>query len=160
LATEDGELVAQDQDLQVLGGVAANKQYEHLNRATQCEVGEFRQHPSDLCGGEQKRHSTEPSFGASRQLATTYEFAHPTGHQRRLDPRRQPATTPPTIGTLHHLQGDPKGLPDVVKERPAVALVDPALPQPWKPAAVQTPQQLDRAVAVAGIGRGDVGLAH
>jgi hypothetical protein len=33
LATEDGELVAQDQDLQVLGGVAANKQHEHLNRA-------------------------------------------------------------------------------------------------------------------------------
>ena len=36
--------MAQDQDLKVVGGVAANKQHEHLHRATQRKVGEFRQH--------------------------------------------------------------------------------------------------------------------
>jgi hypothetical protein len=45
LAAQDGELLAQDQDLQVLGGVAASKQREQLDGATEREVGELRQHP-------------------------------------------------------------------------------------------------------------------
>jgi hypothetical protein len=44
LAAEHGKLVAQDQDLHVLGGIAANEQHEHLNRPTKREVGEFRQY--------------------------------------------------------------------------------------------------------------------
>jgi hypothetical protein len=41
----DGELVAQDKDLQVLGGVAAGEQGEQLDGAAQGQVGESRQHP-------------------------------------------------------------------------------------------------------------------
>jgi len=42
LAAEHGELVAQDEDLQVLGGVAAGEQGEQLDGAAQREVGELR----------------------------------------------------------------------------------------------------------------------
>jgi hypothetical protein len=45
LAAEHGELVAQDEDLQVLGGVPAGEQGEQLDGVAQREVGEFRQHP-------------------------------------------------------------------------------------------------------------------
>ncbi len=44
LAAEHGELLAQHQDLQVLGGVATGEQREELDGAAQREVGEFRQH--------------------------------------------------------------------------------------------------------------------
>jgi hypothetical protein len=44
LAVEHGELVAQYQDLQVLGGVAAGQQHEQADQAAQREVGEFQQH--------------------------------------------------------------------------------------------------------------------
>jgi hypothetical protein len=40
-----GELVAQDEDLQVLGGVAAGEQGEQLDGAAQGQAGESRQHP-------------------------------------------------------------------------------------------------------------------
>jgi hypothetical protein len=42
LATQHGELVAQDEDLQVLGSIAAAELGEQLDRAAQGEVGEFR----------------------------------------------------------------------------------------------------------------------
>jgi hypothetical protein len=51
-------LVAQDEDLQVLGGVAAGQQGEQLDGAAQREVGEFRQHQVSSVG-EQKRHDTD-----------------------------------------------------------------------------------------------------
>src|SRR6266536_2301585 len=41
LATEHGELVAENKEFQVLGSIAANKQHKRLNRAAQREVGEF-----------------------------------------------------------------------------------------------------------------------
>jgi hypothetical protein len=41
LAAQDGQLVAQDQDLQVLGGIAAGEQDQQLDGAGQREVGEF-----------------------------------------------------------------------------------------------------------------------
>jgi hypothetical protein len=44
LSSEDGELVAQDEDLQVLGGIAAGEQDEQLDGAAQGQVGESRQH--------------------------------------------------------------------------------------------------------------------
>jgi hypothetical protein len=44
LSSEDGELVAQDKDLQVLGGVAAGEQGDQLDGAAQDQVGESRQH--------------------------------------------------------------------------------------------------------------------
>jgi len=42
LAAQDRELVAQHQDLEVLGGVAAGDQREQLDGATQREVSKFR----------------------------------------------------------------------------------------------------------------------
>jgi hypothetical protein len=44
LASQDGELLAQDQDLQVLGGVAAGELGEELDGAAQRQVGESGQH--------------------------------------------------------------------------------------------------------------------
>jgi hypothetical protein len=44
LRRSTGELVAQHQDLQVLGGVTTGEQGEQLDGAAQQEVGEFQQH--------------------------------------------------------------------------------------------------------------------
>jgi hypothetical protein len=44
LAAEDGELVAEDEDLEVLGGVAAGDEGEQLDGAAQREVGKSWQH--------------------------------------------------------------------------------------------------------------------
>jgi hypothetical protein len=51
LAAEHGELVAEHQDLQVLGGVAADQQDEQLDRAAECQVGELGQHAGSLRDG-------------------------------------------------------------------------------------------------------------
>jgi hypothetical protein len=42
LAAQDGELVAQDQDIQVLGDVTATTQGDELDGAAQGEIEEFR----------------------------------------------------------------------------------------------------------------------
>jgi hypothetical protein len=44
LAAQHSELVAQDKDLQILGGVAAGNHRERLDGAAQRQVGESRQH--------------------------------------------------------------------------------------------------------------------
>jgi hypothetical protein len=86
LAALNGELLAQDQDLQVLGGVTASKQREQLDGASQREVGEFRQHPG-WPPRSGSRSATLPSRG-SNELA-----AH--DHVRLCAPFR-------TGRTLHH----------------------------------------------------------
>jgi hypothetical protein len=43
LSAQDGELVAQHEDLQVLGGLATSQQHEQLDRAAERQVGELRQ---------------------------------------------------------------------------------------------------------------------
>jgi hypothetical protein len=60
VAAEHGELVAQDEDLQVLGGVAAGEQGEQLDGTAQREVGESRQDKGSS-EWEQKRHRTNPA---------------------------------------------------------------------------------------------------
>ena len=55
LPAEDGELVAQDEDLQVFGGVAAGQQGEQLDGAAQRGVGEFRQHQVGLYMDEERQ---------------------------------------------------------------------------------------------------------
>ncbi len=60
LAAEDHELVAQDEDLQVLGGVTAGEQHEQLDGTAQHEVGELRQHQDGLPG----RSSRVPPYRA------------------------------------------------------------------------------------------------
>jgi hypothetical protein len=54
LATQHAKLVAQHQDLQVLGGVASGEHREQLDGSAERQVGELRQHPSgpqDISGG-------------------------------------------------------------------------------------------------------------
>ena len=51
LAAEHGELVAEHQDLQVLGGLAAGQQHEQLDRAAERQVGKSWQHRGGLRGG-------------------------------------------------------------------------------------------------------------
>ena len=48
LPPQDGQLMAEDEELQVLGGVAAGEQHEQLDGATPRNVGEFREHQGDL----------------------------------------------------------------------------------------------------------------
>jgi hypothetical protein len=48
LPPQHGQLMAEDEELQVLGGVAAGEQHEQLDGATQRNVGEFREHQGDL----------------------------------------------------------------------------------------------------------------
>jgi hypothetical protein len=40
---EDGELMVQDKDLQILGGITAGQQGQQLDRAAQHQVDESRQ---------------------------------------------------------------------------------------------------------------------
>jgi hypothetical protein len=44
LVAEHGELMAQDEDLEVLGGIAAGEEGEQLDGAAQRQVGESWQH--------------------------------------------------------------------------------------------------------------------
>jgi hypothetical protein len=46
--------VAQDEDLQVLAGVAAGEQGEQLDGSAQRQVGEFRQHQVGLYMDEER----------------------------------------------------------------------------------------------------------
>src|SRR6266571_5041251 len=80
LAAEDVELVTQDQELQVLGGVTAG---ERLDGAVQREGGEFRQHQvSSAVGAEAPRYrpraSRTPAHGSRPRLRT------PHAHQGSL----------------------------------------------------------------------------
>ena len=83
LATQDGELVAQHQDLQVLGGVATGQERERLDGAAQCEVGELCEHVGNLRSRVAEMHhiSARSRTGCS---AAMYEFAHPTGRTDAL----------------------------------------------------------------------------
>ena len=55
LAAQHAELVAQDEDLQVLAGAAAAEQGEQLDGAAQRQVGEFRQHQVGLYMDEERQ---------------------------------------------------------------------------------------------------------
>ena len=82
LATQDGELVAQHQDLQVLGRVTAGEQGQQLDGAAQREVGEFGEHRVAFGIGVEKqgRHTTEPVAKGEPQLTHGVSaLPHPTG---------------------------------------------------------------------------------
>ncbi len=90
LAAEHGDLVAQDEDLQVLGGVAAGEQGEELDGAAYGEVGEFRQHQVSSAGG--RRSATVP----------THAPPETTAHGSRLNLR-----TPHAEQDGYHRGGSP-----------------------------------------------------
>jgi GNAT superfamily N-acetyltransferase len=76
LAAQHGELVAQDEDLQVLSGLATGEQGEQLDGAAQCQVGKSR--PSTGCSQRGSRSATirthaspeSPAYGTRPSLRT------------------------------------------------------------------------------------------
>jgi hypothetical protein len=98
LATEDRELVAQDEDLQILDGVAAGKQqHEQLKGATQREVDEFRRTQNGL--QESTAGLTLPTRGSAQTSSSQVSdvFAHPSALVEDGDgDDRQMQQCPPT----------------------------------------------------------------
>src|SRR5215207_829233 len=80
-------------------------------------------------------------------------------HDRRARAGREPARLAPAVVAGHDLEADAAALLGPVQEGAAVAAIDPAVPQPRKPASVQVLEQLGGAVAVAHIGGGHTDLA-
>ena len=69
LAAEHGELVTQDKDLKVLGGVTAGELGEELDGAAQRQIRKSCQHRGGLRGGGQRRrHSSKPRSKRTPQL--------------------------------------------------------------------------------------------
>jgi hypothetical protein len=79
LAAQDGELVAEHQDLKVLGGVTAGHQAEQLDGAAQREGGEVRQHPGRPPKDRQRPQRTELSSHTNQQVQAAFEFPYPSG---------------------------------------------------------------------------------
>jgi hypothetical protein len=57
---EDGELMVQDKDLKILGGVTAGEPGEELYGAAQRQVGKSWQHRGGLRGGAAEHHGSKP----------------------------------------------------------------------------------------------------
>jgi hypothetical protein len=79
LPLEDGELVAQHQDLQVLGGVTASEQREELDGAAEREVDESGQHMNGLRGGCGELADDTGTSIRPRSSHAMSQFPHPTG---------------------------------------------------------------------------------
>jgi hypothetical protein len=101
LPLEDGELMAQHQDLQVLGGGTSSEQREELEGAAEREVEEPGQHAGSLRGGlGELAHDTGTSI-RTRSSHAMPQFPHPTGagplrhprHRGRRVRRRRPEET-------------------------------------------------------------------
>jgi hypothetical protein len=60
LAVEDGELLVQDKDLKILGGITAGELGEELYGAAQRQVGKSWQHRGGLRGGAAEHHGSKP----------------------------------------------------------------------------------------------------
>ncbi len=78
LATEHGELVAQDQEFQVLGSIAAGEQGQELDGAAQGQVGESGQHAG---WPPQRRLRTGARYRlviGTRSSQAVPHFPHPT----------------------------------------------------------------------------------
>jgi hypothetical protein len=80
-------LVAQDDDLKILGSVTASEQREQLDGAAQRQVGEFGQHQGWPPRGH-KRLSIERQFGGNSSSEATPDFVHPSGGRGRRRPGR------------------------------------------------------------------------
>jgi len=80
LAAEHSELVAQDEELQVLGGVAAAEQGEQLDQAAQREVEESRSTEWPL-SWELGEHSTESRVDVNPQVTASMRVSAPYGHR-------------------------------------------------------------------------------
>jgi len=90
--------------------------------------------------------------------STTDRRHHGEGrHDRWSGAGREPAPPPAAIVALHDLERNAAALVGPIQERAAVAAIGPAVP--GEPAAVQPPEQLQGAVAVADVGGGHPDLA-
>jgi hypothetical protein len=82
LAVEDGELMVQDKDLQILGGVAAGELGEELDGAAQRQVGKSWQHRGGLRGGQRSTTVASrggcdpPAHGPCPNICTLRERVH------------------------------------------------------------------------------------
>ena len=78
MPAEHGELVAEHQDLQVLGGHAVGQQHEQLDRAAQRQVGKSWQHRvTSAVGSRGATVATRASMELT-QLKGLSEYLHPT----------------------------------------------------------------------------------
>jgi hypothetical protein len=68
LAAEHSELVAQNEDLKLLGGIAAGEEGEQLGGAAQRQVGKSWQHWGGLRRRLQRRHGSKPRSIRSPQV--------------------------------------------------------------------------------------------
>jgi hypothetical protein len=76
LAAQDGELLAQDQDLEILGGVTASEQHQQLDGPAQRHVREFGDHQGGL----------PVKVAAASPYRATDANTQLTGHIRRCAP--------------------------------------------------------------------------
>ena len=79
LPSEDDELMAQHQDLQVLGGVTSSEQREELDGAAEREVDEPGQHVNSLRGGCGELAGRYRNQHPNPQLTRHVTVSHPTG---------------------------------------------------------------------------------
>ena len=70
LSAEDGELVAQNEDLKILGGIAAGEEGEQLDGLAQRQVGKSWQHWGGLRGRLQRRYGSNPALLRTRSSQT------------------------------------------------------------------------------------------
>jgi hypothetical protein len=82
LASEHGELVAQNEDLQILGGIAAGEQGEQPDGAAQRQVSESWEHRAATSAMGQGRVRVPATRRLNPQATARSEFLHPTGRQR------------------------------------------------------------------------------
>jgi len=79
LAAQRNELMAQDQDLQILGGVGTSEQREELDGAAQRQVGESWQHQGAASAMGQGRvtvptHARRPNPQATAQIRVSAPY--------------------------------------------------------------------------------------
>jgi hypothetical protein len=95
LSAQDGELVAQHEDFQVLGGLATSQQHEQLDRAAERQVGELRQRRvvSERSAEASHYRGVVERTASSEAMSA---FAHPTGTRRQPSATSQEIDRPPS----------------------------------------------------------------
>jgi len=91
VAVEHGQLVAQHQDLKVLGGITASEQCEQLDGAAQRQIGESGQHPGPPWWGSRAATVASRASMRTRSSQVLSQYSHPTGsltHPPWYPPRR------------------------------------------------------------------------
>jgi hypothetical protein len=121
--------VAEHQDLQVLGGVAAGQQVQQLDRAAERQVGERWPHAGSLRDGSAEAPPCRAVVERTGSSQATSDVAHPTGsgHGRvRAAGRRGAALRRGALGV--GLQPAPRAARRRRRQLRHLARVGPTLP--------------------------------